>query len=209
MQVTFDGQDWRQSPGTAEAMFGVFPLVRQLKELLRYLAEASALLSRGAPLDEVERARGRTEAALGQAPDELGRIDAAAHRREVGPLLDQVSRTVRDRVRDRAPDGQGADLIGASLRGADLRGASLRGAYLLGADLREADLQYADLLGADLRGADLRGARLSSSVFLVQPQLDAAIGDASTAIPVTLQRPWHWSSAATAATREPSRPRRR
>jgi uncharacterized protein YjbI with pentapeptide repeats len=90
----------------------------------------------------------------------------------------------------------GADLVGARLRGADLRGASLRGALLIGADLTGADLRLADLRGADLRAAALDGADLADSLFLTQPQLAAAGGDASTRIPPSLDRPAHWSRPA-------------
>jgi uncharacterized protein YjbI with pentapeptide repeats len=79
------------------------------------------------------------------------------------------------------------------LRGARLRGASLRGAYLIGADLRGADLRTADLLGADLRAADVRGTDLGECLFLTQPQVEAAIGDAATRIPAALNRPAYWS----------------
>ena len=63
---------------------------------------------------------------------------------------------------------------------------------MVGADLREADLRGADLTGADLRGADLRGADLTGCLFLTQSQLDAAVGDARTAVPSTLVHPAHW-----------------
>jgi uncharacterized protein YjbI with pentapeptide repeats len=82
----------------------------------------------------------------------------------------------------------------ADLQGADLHGISLRGAYLLGANLRAADLSRTDLLGADLRGADVHGADLRTSLFLTQPQLDAAVGDGATSVPEWLTRPRHWSS---------------
>lgn len=209
VQVTFAGRDWRQSPATADAMFAVFPIMRQLKELLWYLAEAATLLPSGALLDEVHWAQDQTADALGHTPDELRRIDAADHRRAVRPLLDRVSRTVREQVHGRAADRSGADLIGAGLRGADLHGASRRGAYLIGADLREADVRHADLLGADLRGADLRAAQLSSSLFLAQPQLDAATGDIATTIPEALQRPLHWSPTVIAPADLKIRSRRR
>ncbi len=42
-QVTFNGRDWRQAPQTAEQMFAVFPVMRQLHEMLWYLTEALAL----------------------------------------------------------------------------------------------------------------------------------------------------------------------
>ena len=102
-----------------------------------------------------------------------------------------------------------ADLIGANLRGANLRGAVLRGAYLLGADLRGADLCKADLLGADLRATDVRAAKLDEVIFLTQPQLDAATGDALTTAPSALARPRHWPTSITPTDHRTSRPRRR
>ncbi|MEO8519029.1 MAG: pentapeptide repeat-containing protein, partial [Dermatophilaceae bacterium] len=62
----------------------------------------------------------------------------------------------------------------------------------IGADLRGADLRMADLTGADLRGANLCGADLSTSIFLIQSQLDSAKGDQHTALPPVLTRPAHW-----------------
>lgn len=197
VQVTFGGRDWRASPEIATAMFDVFTVMRQLKELLWYLAEALTLLPTGPLRAEVEHAQGETERLVGADADELVRVDAAALRRQVGPLLGRVSEAARAPVRDRGPDRTGADLVEAKLRGADLRGVSLRGAYLLGADLRGANLAHADLLGADLRGADVRGARFGSTIFLTQPQLDAVAGDASTTIPPSLQRPRHWATSTT------------
>ncbi|MGW4420598.1 pentapeptide repeat-containing protein [Streptosporangium sp. NPDC004631] len=191
-QVTFGGQDWRRAPRTAKQMFAVFPIMRDLHELLWYLTEALTLRPArplhgelGLALEEVERlTRG--------APGDLGRVDVAACRREVNALLLRVSELVRAEVRHRRRDHRGADLIGARLRGADLRGANLRGAYLIGADLRGADLRTADLIGADLRDADLGGADLTGSIFLIQSQLDAARGDAETRLPPSLTRPAHW-----------------
>lgn len=234
VQVSFGGRDWRGSPEIAESMFDVFTVMRQLKELLWYLAEALTLLPAGPLRDEVTTVQAETRELVDAAPTELAGVDASAYRRRVGPLLEQVSRTVRaeHRAGGRAEDSgdggvrggrrgngsgrdgggrsggrrgragpgpgkvrdrSGADLIGAKLRGADLRGVSLRGAYLIGADLRGADLDHTDLLGTDLRAADLRAARLAGSIFLTQPQLDAARGDSTTTIPAALARPRHWS----------------
>lgn len=180
--MTFGGCDWRQAPEIAASMFAVFPVMRQLRELLWYLAEALTLLPAGMLRDEVDRAQEETRRLVDACADELVRFDAAAHRRQVGPLLERASGTLRAEVGDRGRDRVGADLIGAKLRDADLRGVSLRGA----------DLRKADLLGADLRGADLRGARLAESLFLTQPQVDAAAGDAWTTLPPSLTRPRHW-----------------
>ncbi len=209
VQVTFGGRDWRQTPEIAESMFEVFPIMRGLKELLWYLDEALARLPNSPLRDEVLHAQAQTEGLTTAHADELSKVDAAAYRQQVGPLLERVSTAVRAEVRDPAPDCRGADLMGARLRGADLHGASLRGAYLLGADLRGADLRHADLLGADLRGADVSATRLDETLFLTQPQIDAANGDAATTLPPGLARPRHWPTTVTLTVTTAGRHRRR
>jgi hypothetical protein len=79
----------------------------------------------------------------------------------------------------------------------------LCGALMIGADLRHADLSGADVIGADFRGADLRGADLTGTIFLIQSQLDVAVGDAATRIDDTLRRPAHWSATQDGATSGP------
>ncbi|MBG0813911.1 pentapeptide repeat-containing protein [Planomonospora sp. ID82291] len=191
-QVTFGGRDWRRDPGTAKRMFEVFPVMRHLHELLRYLDEALTL-EPARPLHAELRAAFDEIGRLTQGdPDSFRTLDTAAQWRRVNDLLLRASELVRAGVAGRRKDRRGADLIGAKLKGADLRGVSLRGAYLIGADLRGADLRTADLIGADLRDADLRGADLTGSIFLLQAQLDAARGDAATRIPPSLSRPAHW-----------------
>ncbi len=191
-QVTFGGRDWRQDPGSAAPMFAVFGVMRQLRELQWYLAEALTLTAAAALRPGLTAAWDRTEALTRASAAELAGLDVTAWRREAGELLASVSDLVRAGVPDRAPDRRGADLIGARLRDAALRGASLRGAYLIGADLRGADLRHTDLLGADLRAADLRGADLTGAIFVTQPQLAAARGGTATTLPAGLARPPHW-----------------
>lgn len=193
-QVTYGGQDWRQAPHTAKQMFEVFPIMRQLHELLWYLAEALALQPARRLHAELSVALDETECLTHHSPDILLEMDVAAHRGNVNALLNRASELTRAQVRRKRKDHRGADLIGTDLRGADLRGASLRGAYLIAADLRGADLRMADLIGSDLRDADLRGADLTGSIFLTQSQLNAARGDNDTRLPPTLARPTHWST---------------
>ena len=62
-------------------------------------------------------------------------------------------------------------------------------------EVRWSSLVAADRdLMADLRAADVRGADLAVSLFLTQPQVEAAVGDATTALPVGLTRPRHWAA---------------
>jgi uncharacterized protein YjbI with pentapeptide repeats len=195
-QVTFGGQDWRQAPRTAKQMFEVFPLMRDLHELLWYLAEALTLQPVRPIHSELRLAMEGTERLTFKSPDALLEMDVAAHRGDVNALLLRASELVRAKVRHKR-DHRGADLIGADLRDADLRGANLRGAYLVGANLRGADLKMADLTGADFRGADLGGADLTESIFLTQSQLNAAKGGTDTKLPPSFARPAHWSASGT------------
>lgn len=196
VQVTFGQRDWRTGPPLASAMFETFTVMRQLHELLWYLAESQTLLAPGVLRNEVDRVRTDVERLTRADAATLFMVDGPGLRQATGELLARVSETARASTPRHALDHRGADLIESNLRGANLRGASLRGALLLGADLRGADLRKADLLGADLRAADLTGANLSESIFLTQPQVQAARGDATTALPPVLTRPRHWLKTA-------------
>ena len=188
VQQTFGGRTWRDEPELARQQFEALGVVHQLHEMLVHLTEALTLEA-AAPLhDDVRSAYARTDGLAAGTADELTAVDVPAIRREVGALLQAVSELARPDGRDR----RGADLVGRDLRGHDLRDAGLRGALLIGADLRGADIRGANLLGADLRGCDVRGTDLSTCLFLTQPQVSAARGDARTRIPAVLTRPPNW-----------------
>jgi len=189
-QVTFAGQDWRARPETAGQMYAVFAVMRSLHELLWYLSEAATLPPAAALRPDIDAAIARLEQLTRADSGTLAAVDISAERDAANPLLLRASEL--SRADHRGPDRRGADLAGAGLRGADLRGASVRGALLIGADLRGADLRGADLLGADVRGARLAGADLTGAIFLIQAQLDAATGDATTRLPDQRSRPTHW-----------------
>ncbi|MCX5425604.1 pentapeptide repeat-containing protein [Streptomyces sp. NBC_00078] len=194
-QVTFGGQDWRTGPAQdARRMFDVFPVVRQLHELLWYLTEALTLPPARPVHAGLRRALDKTEDLTRGTPEQLAALDVPAHRQEVNVLLLKTSELVRAGTRGRGKDRRGADLMGARLKGADLRGANLRGAYLIAADLTGADLRGADMIGADLRDADLTDADLTGAFFLTQPQLNAARGSTGTRLPDSVTRPVHWTA---------------
>ncbi|KNX35963.1 pentapeptide repeat-containing protein [Luteipulveratus halotolerans] len=190
-QETFDGVDWRSE--SAPEMFDVFPVMRDLHELLWYVTESVRLLPSGA-LRASLRAEGERLDGLGSgAPAEVASVDVDALRAEVNPLLQQASSVLRTSARADGSDMRGADLFGADLRRRDLRGASLRGALMVAADLRGVDLAGADVTGADLRDADLRGADLTGTLYLLQSQLDSARGDSSTQLPTDRRAPVRWA----------------
>jgi uncharacterized protein YjbI with pentapeptide repeats len=192
-QVTFAGRDWRRSPELAGQLFAVFAIMRDLHELLWYLAEALTLAPARELHGELEAARAETGRLTHQGPDAPLKLDTGAHHHTVDALLLRTSELVRADVRRGGTDFRRADLIGKDLADADLRGADLRGAYLIGANLHGADLRLADLLGADVRAAELGGADLSTSLFLTQVQVNAAKGDRATVLPAQLMLPPHWA----------------
>jgi uncharacterized protein YjbI with pentapeptide repeats len=191
-QVTFAGVDWREAPWTAPSMFATLAVMRQLHELLYYLAEAMTRESSGRLYAELTEAFADVERRTEGDAVSLQDVDVVGIRGRVSPLLAQVSESVRRAARPDPPDRQAADLAGADLRDADLRAALLRGALLIGADLRGVDLRSADLLGADLRGAALSGADLADCLYLTQAQLASASGNSATTLPTSRTRPAHW-----------------
>jgi uncharacterized protein YjbI with pentapeptide repeats len=193
-QVTFEGRSWREEPGSARTMYEVFPVMRHLHELLRYIAEAMDLPAARPVGRDLRRAYDRIDAMTRDTAESLLAVDVTALRGEVNALLLRASELARAAVPGRKKNHRGADLMGKRMRNAKLRGASMRGAYLIAADLSGADLREADLIGADLRDANLCGADLTGALFLTQPQLNAARGDRATKIPAALQRPGHWAA---------------
>lgn len=196
-QVLFDGTSWVDEPDSKPEMFRAFAVARQLHEMLWYLAEA---VSRSTALGSAEAPtvlRDRVQQILdGELADVLA-VDVESLRSEVRSVLIDVSAEARggypaggEAAGDLHPS---ADLAGRDLRSRVLVGADLRGAVLIAADLRGCDLSGVDLLGADLRDARLGGADLSNALFLTQPQVNAAQGDASTVLPDDLDHPGNWS----------------
>ncbi|GAB3125660.1 pentapeptide repeat-containing protein [Streptomyces calidiresistens] len=198
---TFGGRDWRTHPELSARMFEVFPVVRLLHELLRYLHEAIDLAdtrpSARHLAGDLRRARAETDAPAAADADSLAALAGggpglADHRERVNALLLRLGERVRSTLPGPRRNLRGADLAGADLRGADLRAATLRDALLIEADLRDADLRGAELIGIDARGADLRGADLRGAFFLTPDRPAAARGDERTRPPAGLARPVHW-----------------
>jgi uncharacterized protein YjbI with pentapeptide repeats len=184
-QVTYAGVSWREQDNLSE-MAAVLSVMRQLHEMLVHLGE----VDRRSPDPAASATAVEIAGLTGADAETLLLADVDALHERVGRLLGEAS----SRVRRRWPatrDLTRADLAGQRVSG-DHRGSTFRGALLIGADLRGSDLADADLLGADLRGADLRGCDLSTTLFLTQPQVNAATGDETTTLPAGLARPGHW-----------------
>jgi Pentapeptide repeats (8 copies) len=199
-QSTFRGVSWVDDPESREQMFSVFPIMRDLHELLWYLSEALERAETSHLVRELARGYTSTVDLTELSADDLLALDVNVHRVMIVELLARASEQVRSQVvspwqKSRATRDVGprADLMGRVLADTNLRGAPLRGAYLIAADLRGSDFTAADLIGADLRDAQLAGADLSQALFLTQQQVNSAHGDSSTRLPESLERPAHWA----------------
>jgi hypothetical protein len=197
-QDLFGGESWLEHPAKKEKMFSAFKVARQLHEMLWYLAEAQGRCFDPDASGDAAQFRGIIEEALVGGPDQLLALDVQELHAEVRSLLMAVSEEVRASYFATGDDHldpvlrPGADLIGKDLRSRRLCGADLRGSYLIASDLRGSDLTAVDLLGADLRNAKLDGADLSKALYLTQPQINAARGDARTLLPADVASPSHW-----------------
>jgi Pentapeptide repeats (8 copies) len=189
-------------------MLSAYETVRQLHELLWYVADALSRSAAAPVHGALAEARSAIEAAIAGGPSSIESTDPGAHRAAVAPLLRRASALTRTAAlpgRDAAgpdlagPDLPGRDLAGRDLGGWDLAGADLSTASLIGATLRRADLRWADLLAADLRGADLGGADLTGVLYLTRTQIGSARGSATTRLPDHLPRPAHWLTAGSSA----------
>lgn len=214
-QITYDGHDWREHPQSAKQMFEAFAVMRQLHEMLWYLAEAFRIQAGSTQCNNTQCNNTQSniilEEKLSQLIDETERLtklkseallqlDIETHRQQVNILLQQTS----EFIRSKAFKGQHAalknkkriagrlNLIGANFKNANLRGADFRGALLIAANLKGADLKGADFIGADLRDTDFSGADLSKSLFLTPMQIHAAKGDSNTKLPPSIVRPAYW-----------------
>jgi uncharacterized protein YjbI with pentapeptide repeats len=79
-----------------------------------------------------------------------------------------------------------ADLQHANLRGSDLRAADLSRSNLAGANLQGAQLEATNFDAAILTKTDLRGTNLSGAQGLTMRQLETALTDNQTRLPIDL-----------------------
>lgn len=200
-QITYNGQDWRKVPESAQAMFEVFSIMRQLHEILWYLTEALFLKINTDIKHNLKHFINETEELTYLDDISLMKLDIDSHRDKINPILKKISEIVGDQAsrnqkkdlsRKKTIAGR-LDLIGADLRKSNLMGMDLRGAFLIAADLRGNDLSGTSLIGADLRDADIRGSNLTESLFITQSQVNAAKGDFNTRLPEWLDYPKAWS----------------
>lgn len=194
-QSVYNGKDWREDTEHAEEMFAVFSLVQQLHEMLWYLKQMLTLKETKSLKSSLQKIYNETVELTIKRPEEILKIDIMGHRSNVNSLLIESSEMYRAKSNKKSK-GKGlkkkSDYLGANLKGLNLQGENFRGKLMIASNLSHSDLRRADLIGADLRDADLCGTDLTETLFLTQAQINAAVGDVHTKIPLYLERPSHW-----------------
>ena len=86
-QVSFGSRDWRKLPESAQQMFEVFLIMRQIHELLWYLTEALTIQPARTIHDALSAMLIEKECLTHHSPDYLLKLDVAEHRADVNTLL--------------------------------------------------------------------------------------------------------------------------
>lgn len=200
-QITYEDHSWSEIPQSANKMFDVFLIMRQLHEMLWYLNQSFTLQTNEDIKKEICLLLDNTESLTLLDADSLLTLDVDAHRTKVNMILKNTSELIRSKTsngkkvssKNRKNHSHPLDYFGSDLRKVNLRGADLRGACLIASNLKGVDLTGADLIGADLRDADLSGTNLRNSIFLTQGQINTAKGDSHTKLPKMITPPAYWS----------------
>lgn len=190
-QVSYRGEKYDDASKLTQEMFDVFSVMTQLHEILWHLIDMPGNHSEF--YDEIE-------CLTYKSPIDLLKVNVNYYWEKLHVAiekayeLDHLKITSQEKtlLKKYKKIGGRLDLIGKRLNGMHLSDLDLRGAYLIATDLRGQKLSGVNFLGADLRDADIRESDLSTSLFLTQAQVNAAIGNSKTVLPIKFSRPFHW-----------------
>lgn len=197
-KVIYKGKDWIKQPELKDEMFQVFLIVKQLHEIQWYLIEAISLQSSYPIYLELNDMIRKTNNITYFSPNCLISFDIEKHRKSANELLIKASELAMSKFHNsinslqKTKQSKRLDYFAADLRKIDLQGTNLRGACLIAANLCDSNLSGTILLGADMRDTNIKGTNLKDSLFLTQSQINSAIGDIHTKLPINITRPSHW-----------------
>lgn len=97
-KVTFGGQDWRKNPASADLMFDVFLVMRQLHEITWYLTESLSLTQTAPIKEDIREAIYETQQITQSTPHVLMEFNLSGHRAKINVLLKQASKLVRSEL---------------------------------------------------------------------------------------------------------------
>lgn len=179
--------NWLTHPKQANEIFNVFHILFQLHHYLWYLLEAMKAVEDESKILEIERLI--DEILRVTVLDPRGLIDYDPQ--EVKSSVDQILKEVSFKNHPRGLK-ENKNYLGKNFKGMNLEKSDFTMALMIGANLGGCKLDGSNFLGADLRDAIIKNTNLSESLFLTQMQINSAIGNKQTILPIRLVRPTSW-----------------
>ncbi|WP_157803145.1 pentapeptide repeat-containing protein [Lacrimispora celerecrescens] len=130
------------------------------------------------------------EQMLQQPMDHIAMLDLSEYRLNVNKVLKQISSDIS--ANDTSSQFHGLIYLGKNFKKANLDRKNFSMSLMIAANLSGCSLWNTNFLGADLRDANIKNADLSKSIFLTQMQINSALGNSNTKIPINLTRPATW-----------------
>ena len=193
-QYTYKNLNWKDLPQQSQEMYDVFVVVKSLQEMIWYLYDSITFAENEDMRIRINLMIKETENLTNLSGKDILNINIESHRIKVNSILKEVrANLIKNTQHKRKNDMPlGFDFIGKDLRRKKLIGENLAGALLIGSNLQDVDLSGAIIIGADMRDADIRGCNLENTMYLTQSQINSAIGNSKTKLPVFIERPSYW-----------------
>jgi hypothetical protein len=184
-----DGK-WETNSEQKDKLFQVFMIVYQLHQMLWYLVEAFTLTSNELLRSTIDSLISENEQMLQQPMDHIAMLDLSEYRSNLNNVLKQISTDIS--ANDTSSQIHGLNYLGKNFKKANLDRKNFSMSLMIAANFSGCSLRNTNFLGADLRDANIKNTDLSKSIFLTQMQLNSAIGNSNTKIPINLSRPATW-----------------
>ena len=181
--------NWMTHPEEANEIFTVFRILFQLHQYLWYLLETMKIVQDESTMREIELLIDENQRITGLDPGRLINYDLNEYKSSVDRILKEVSFK-------KNPGGyqesKNKNFLGKNFKGANLENGDFTISLMIGANLKGCKLDGANFLGGDLRDAIIKNTDLSECLFLTQMQINSAIGNKQTNLPLRLVRPTSW-----------------
>ena len=189
-QLYLQDGTWKASSEQKGKLFQIFMIVYQLHQMLWYLVEAFTLTSDELLKSTIDLLISESEQMVQQPMDHIAMLDLSEYRLNVNNVLKQISTDISSN--DTSNQFHGLNYLGRNFKKANLDKKNFSMSFMIAANLSGCSLWKTNFLGADLRDANIKNADLSNSIFLTQMQINSAIGNSNTKIPINLTRPATW-----------------
>lgn len=182
----FKDLDWKKNPEISKDIFQVFLKVMQLHQILWYLIQGALISDDIKNIDLIDLYIKENEDITSLPYNEILNYDLEEYRTRANMAIKGSFKFDIDIEKK--------DFINKNFKKSNLNGEDFSMALLIGANIEECSLEGANFLGADMRDVKIKNTDLSNSYFLTQMQINSAIGNKNTKLPIYLKRPKYWQN---------------